>query len=298
MKLYFYLLGQKGFNVIESVINTLGPNCIFHVVIAKDANVKHDYFYEISSLCNLHNINYSERGAVTKVPIDNANWAFAVGWRWLIRDCNNLIVLHDSLLPKYRGFSPLVNMLLNEEKEIGVTALIASNEFDRGDILGQKSVEISYPIKIKDAIDKVSTLYAQLATEICHKLLSGLELEKFSQNESDATYSIWRSEDDYLIDWGMGAIFIKRFVDSVSYPYSGAATFIRKQKVRVLESEVYADVHIEHRKANIGKILFFKDNNPVVICADGLLELKLVESTSNVAIKKFSFRTKFTTGQP
>jgi len=296
MKLYFYLLGLKCFNVLDCIVSVHGASCISHVVIAKDANVKNDYFYEISNLCDFHNISYSERHDAVDFQIDDS-WAFAIGWRWLIHDCNNLIVLHDSLLPKYRGFSPLVNMLINKEKTIGVTALLASSEFDRGDILGQESIEIDYPIKIKDAISKVSILYAKLAVNICSKLLSGKEIVRTSQNECDASYSVWRSEDDYLIDWGKEAAFIKRFVDSVSYPYSGASTFIRNQKVRILESETYPDVNIEHRQENIGKILFFKNKNPVVICGDGLLELKLVESDPKLAVKEFSFRTKFTTGQ-
>ena len=49
-------------------------------------------------------------------------------------------------MPKYRGFAPLVNSLVNGEKIIGVTALFASEEYDNGDIIMQSSVDITYPI--------------------------------------------------------------------------------------------------------------------------------------------------------
>ena len=72
----------------------------------------------------------------------------AVSWRWMIKHPKNkLIVFHDSILPKYRGFAPLVNMLINGEKEIGVSAIFGADEYD-SEIISEKTT-ISYPIKIQ-----------------------------------------------------------------------------------------------------------------------------------------------------
>ena len=87
------------------------------------------------------------------------DYQLAIGWRWLISGTENLIVLHDSLLPKYRGFAPLVNSLINGEQEIGVTAIWAGPEFDAGEIIFQEKAGICYPIKIQEAIEIVSGLY-------------------------------------------------------------------------------------------------------------------------------------------
>jgi methionyl-tRNA formyltransferase len=54
--------------------------------------------------------------------------------------------MHDSLLPKYRGFAPLPNALINGEREVGVTALFASEEYDMGDIVCQRRLAVEYPM--------------------------------------------------------------------------------------------------------------------------------------------------------
>ena len=66
----------------------------------------------------------------------------------------------------------------------------------------------------------------------------------YKQNHSNATYSLWRSQEDYFIDWSQSATQIKRFIDSVSFPYSGACTSINNITYRVLEGEVIDDVII------------------------------------------------------
>ena len=48
----------------------------------------------------------------------------AAGWRWLLPSTEKLIVLHDSLLPRYRGFNPLVSQLIDKEERLGVTAVL------------------------------------------------------------------------------------------------------------------------------------------------------------------------------
>ena len=61
----------------------------------------------------------------------------------MIRDKSKLIVFHDSVLPKLRGFNPLVTSLINGYEEIGVTVLYGTEDFDRGEIILQKKVNIT-----------------------------------------------------------------------------------------------------------------------------------------------------------
>src|SRR5690606_39106999 len=97
--------------------------------------------------------------------------AIAAGWRWLINyQLSQLVVLHDSLLPKYRGFNPLVTALLARDKEIGVTAILANKDFDCGDIVDSKAISVTYPIKISDAIGNVSKLYFDLTQSLLRKI--------------------------------------------------------------------------------------------------------------------------------
>ena len=121
--------------------------------------------YLIHDLCEKEQIKWVDRSCK---PIIDSAYSIAIAWRWLIpiETHNTLIILHDSLLPKYRGFAPLVNMLINHEPSIGVTALFANEEFDRGDIICQKSDSVVYPIRIDEAIEKVSKLYVEIVLDI------------------------------------------------------------------------------------------------------------------------------------
>ena len=142
-KFVFYLLGKKGYCCLKRFLEEYSGDAISFVVLAKDRGVKNDYFVEISELCRKHGVKSYSRSDQANESFDVS---FAIGWRWLIPDSTKLIVFHDSLLPTYRGFAPLVNMLINGEEKIGVTALFASQEYDAGEIIDQQSIRITYPI--------------------------------------------------------------------------------------------------------------------------------------------------------
>ena len=223
-----------------------------------------------------------------------ASHYFAISWKWMLEiKMGTLIVLHDSLLPRYRGFNPLVSALINGDRQIGVTALYAGKDFDTGDIIAQKSAEITYPIRIQRAIDIISDLYSELVNEITAKILAGKELEVYNQDLSLVTYSLWRDEMDYLIDWNRSADYIKRFIDSVGIPYKGASSYIEGTKVRILDSEVVDDVVIINRTP--GKILFKRDGYPIVVCGKGLLKiLELVDDEHHWdMLRDLKFRVRF-----
>lgn len=288
-KISFFLMGYKGFKVLEYMISNFRNNIAF-VVSSKDASVQNDYFAEIQELSTINNVEFYDKKDTPKIT---TNYAIAISWRWLIDTKSTLIVLHDSLLPRYRGFNPLVTALINGDKTVGVTALLASKDYDKGNILAQSSIEISYPIKIKQVIEEISICYIQLV----HTVLANLNKPEFmlgrEQKEELATYSIWRNQEDYKIDWNKDSEAIKRFIDAVSFPYAGASTFLNgKDEIRVLEVELVDDVFVEDRSRQIGKVIFMEDAKPTIICAKGLLRItKMLDSSENIYLFK-NFRTK------
>jgi len=291
MKIGLYLIGAKGFSVLERLLAEYGASCIAFVVAAQDTGTEEDYFDEINALCFEAEINFYKRSNESKELL-RADYFFAVGWRWLIKNSSKLVVFHDSLLPKYRGFSPLVNMLINGEKEIGVTALLASDEYDRGDILDYGSIALQYPIKISAAIKLISPIYANLAVGIYQRLLSGGDLSGQPQDESLATYSLWRDEEDYCIDWSSSSVDIERFCNSVGYPYKGACAYVRGDRVWIRDVEPMHDVFVESRKSNVGKVIFVVGGAPVVVCGTGLLKVTDYRFECD-GEKKINFRTRF-----
>lgn len=293
MNITLYLMTQKGFEVLNALVDSNLKSVISAIVVGRDKNIDNDFADEIISICKQNNINQLERNEDFKVTSD---YSIAISWRWLIPDnSSKLIVLHDSLLPKYRGFAPLVNMLCNKENEIGVTAIFASDEYDKGDIIAQSSTKINYPIKVSHAIDLISKNYIDLVIGIFTALKKGDEIIAVPQEEKLATYSLWRDEEDYIINWLKNSDEILNFINAVSSPYKGAVAYINGlQKVRILEAELESDVPIENR--DVGKVIFVKNKLPVIVCGSGLIKLLKVvdDKTLEDVLPLKNFRIRLT----
>jgi methionyl-tRNA formyltransferase len=113
------------------------------------------------------------------------------------------------------------------------------------------------------------------------------------QIESEATYSVWLNGDDYFIDWNWNADKIKRKIDACCSPYEGAKCRINDEVIIILEADVVADVKVENRMQ--GKVLFIKDDCPIVICGEGLLQIKkaIYKNSSKMLLPLNNFRIKF-----
>ncbi|MFC4817391.1 formyltransferase family protein [Flavobacterium sp. GCM10023249] len=286
-----YGLGYKALKAISELDQTL-IEAIDLLIIAKDKSIVNDYSEAIEKIAIERKINYKFRSGDDSIL--SASYHIAIGWRWLINVGENekLIVIHDSLLPKYRGFNPLVTALLNGDEKVGVTALFGTESYDKGDVIYQSSITVKYPIKINEAITLISDLYAELLIKILAKISGNVDLEAIPQNEEDATYSLWRDEEDYAIDWNNDAAYIKRLVDSVGYPYNGASCFYENEKIRIEEVTLIDDVSIENRQA--GKLIFKDNRKPVIVCGKGLLRIDVAkhENGNEVVFNSFRIRLK------
>jgi methionyl-tRNA formyltransferase len=289
-KLTVFAMTEKGYAVVKLLLSRY-PGLVAAVVASRDRGIATDCFDKIAELCHTNNTQFYDR---TDGYTMRTDYALVVAWRWLIDiGSARLIIFHDSLLPRYRGFNPLVTSLINGDKIIGVTALFATTEYDRGDIIAQSSSVISYPIRIQEAIKTVIVNYEFLVANIAEHLMDGNEPDAKPQVEADASYSLWRDEEDYFVDWSHSAIDIKRFVDAVGYPYKGAAATLNGRVVRIREAEVMEDVRIANRTA--GKVIFLKDAKPIVVCGRGLLKItELVEDGTGASLLPISrFRIRF-----
>ena len=290
MKFGLFLMTQKGFDVLNSLTKCQQTQFIDFICIGKDSNLEDDCSDKIKELCEIHSIAYFFKESLSEKVL-NSDFYIAISWRWLL-DLPNLIIIHDSVLPKYRGFAPLVNMLINGENEIGATAIFASNEYDKGEIIAQEKIAIQYPITIAEAINAVGNLYVNLVNQIISQGVSNSFQPKV-QNENEATYSLWLDQEDYFIDWNWTAEKIKRKIDACGFPYDGAKTILENDIIVVEKAEVEQDVQIENR--TVGKVIFVKENCPIIVCGKGLLRLtaaKNVNTKENI-LPLSKFRLKF-----
>lgn len=282
---------NKGFQVLKSVVENNYILIVDQVIIGIDKSVINDYSGEIRELCEDNQLTHYFSNEKFNI---NSQYALAVSWRWIINFENlKLIVLHDSLLPKYRGFAPLVNALINEEDFIGVTALFASEEYDTGPIILQRQIPLEFPVKINDAIEKICILYSEIVISIFEKINSNVILDSFEQQEEEASYSLWLDSEDYFINWNYSSTKIRRFIDAVGYPYQGAKCLMNGEIVVIHNATPIEDLKIENR--DIGKVIFIQQHKPVVVCGQGLLKIDeaVFENSNENIFPLKKFRTRF-----
>ncbi|MEI8123624.1 MAG: methionyl-tRNA formyltransferase, partial [bacterium] len=108
--------------------------------------------------------------------------------------------IHPSLLPKYRGPSPLQTQILNDEKDIGVSIMLIDEQVDHGAIISQKKVEIpNWPIGFNLLQETLAKKGSEMLVEILPKWIKG-EIKEIEQNHDEATFTKKVEKTDGLID--------------------------------------------------------------------------------------------------
>lgn len=207
-------------------------------------------------------------------PVRDNELTFVVGWQYLFKNWySSTVVFHDSLLPRYRGFAPTVTALIKGEQNIGVTAALLESGIDAGPIVAQAATDICYPIQIEEALRIQVGLMCNLISPIVQDWSQG-KLKGTAQDNSMASYSLWRDKSDYQIDWTKSAAEIRRFIDAVGYPYEGAKTMADENMLVIQSATEVEDVRFECR--DVGKVWQIHDGKPTVVCGAGLLKLSKI----------------------
>lgn len=225
---------------------------------------------KIEELCNAKRVRV-RHGARNFVDIGSEiELVFVVGWQYLLPPDPRLVVFHDSLLPRLRGFAPTVTALILGNTEIGVTALRPVGEPDAGPILAQHAQLVAYPAKIRDVLHQLTEAYVACARDVIAQFAAG-SLVEIIQDPAAVTHSIWRGDEDYFIDWADDAGRICRTVDALGWPYSGARTRLGAATLTVLEAVPGPDVRFEITQP--GKLWSLSDGAPTVVCGTGTVTL-------------------------
>jgi len=137
--------------------------------------------------------------------------------------------LHGSLLPKYRGRCPINWVLVNGEKETGVTLHYMTPRPDDGDIVHQKKIIITDDDTARSLHEKAAQAASALLDEVLPQLKDGTASRK-PQDHSKATYYGGRTPADGQIDWRSRAEQVRNLVRAVTRPYPGAFSYIANEK--------------------------------------------------------------------
>jgi methionyl-tRNA formyltransferase len=169
--------------------------------------------------------------------------------------------VHDSLLPAYAGFSPLIWALINGEPEVGVTAHLMNETLDAGDIVVQRAIPVGPHDTATDLFHRTVALIAPVVTEALSRIASG-RLDLSPQDRRQASFFHKRSEVDSMIDWSWPAEDLERLVRAQSDPYPNAFTYHDGTRIRVVEAAV--------SRGNYGGTpgrVFIREDDGIVIVA-------------------------------
>lgn len=143
--------------------------------------------------------------------------------------------VHWSLLPKYRGGSPLVWAMINGEAETGASLFYLEDQVDAGDVIAQTRVSIGENDEVGAMIHRLNIASGDLVVEHIPKLLRGVAPRR-AQEESQATYFPPRAPEDGRIDWSWPARRIYDFIRAQTLPYPCAFFFYNGQKIKIVKA--------------------------------------------------------------
>lgn len=194
---------------------------------------------------------------------------------------------HAGKLPFYRGRNILNWALINDEKEIGVTCHYIDEGIDTGDIIIQKTFEVTEEDDYKTVLEKAIQLCPEVLIESIHAIASGNNWR--IKQSKEGSYFPMRVEGDEYINWEWPSRRIFNFVRAITFPGPYARTWLfhskKKEYIEVLIKKVQLKENSIEYICTPGAILGKNENNYLIKTGNSFIELIEYEIL-NTEIKK------------
>lgn len=194
-----------------------------------------------------------------------------------ILDIAPCINLHASLLPKYRGASPIQESLLNDDNYTGVTSMLMEEGLDSGDILGLQYLKITSTMEVSEAFEKLSIIAANLTITTLDNFEN---IKPIKQNEAEVSFCKKIKKDDGLVNFTNAK---KLFLKYKAYSFWPGIFLESELKLKDIEL-------VDENSINqSGKILEISKDFIIVGCKKGSLKIKTLQAPSKKAISSADF---------
>lgn len=177
--------------------------------------------------------------------------------------------IHASLLPKYRGASPIQNVILNGEEKTGVTIMQMDAGIDTGDMLYQKEIDIERTDTFETLHDKLMVLGGKAIVEALPLLEQG-ELEPVSQDEELSCHAPLITKEMGRLDFKQDAYTLELKVRGMN-PWPSAYTTYRGKQLKIWDA--VAEEQGKKDDDNCGKILQVNKDCVVIGTGKGILKI-------------------------
>ncbi|TFH17591.1 MAG: bifunctional UDP-4-amino-4-deoxy-L-arabinose formyltransferase/UDP-glucuronic acid oxidase ArnA [Lentisphaerales bacterium] len=184
--------------------------------------------------------------------------------------------LHGSLLPAYRGRCPINWVLVNGEKETGVTLHHMTQLPDDGDIVDQEKITIDHDDTARTLHDKAASAAERVLDRVLPDINAGKASRK-PQDSSTASYFRGRRPADGHIDWSLSSTQVRNLVRAVTRPYPGAFTHVGDRKFTVWSASPAKATGKNNKPGTILSV------DPLVItCGDGAIKVDYGQPANGV----------------
>lgn len=211
---------------------------------------------------------------------------FVMGWYAIISEAlldkirGGFIGIHSSLLPKHRGFAPVVWAMIAGEDKTGFSVFSLDRGMDTGDVWYQKEIAIEKCDYIADVLKKIDVEIDKFFDLGFERILLG-QVRPEHQRKENVSYGAKRTNEDGKINWEKTAWEIYNFIRAQSKPYPGAYAFYQSQLVRIWKADIFPYM-IQGTPGQVGMINRER-NEVVVVCGnDTGIVLHELEVSGNI----------------
>lgn len=180
------------------------------------------------------------------------------------------INIHPSLLPRFRGPTPVVSAILAGDSVTGVSIMRLDAGMDTGPILAQRKVPLKGDERGDNLTEALFELGSQMLLEVLPAYAEG-SLQPQPQAEEGVTISKMLSKEDGIIDWKQSAVQIERAVRAFD-PWPGTSTTWGGQNVKIVDARVAAG----NSEAAPGSVIASR-NQLLVATGSGILEITQIQ---------------------
>lgn len=192
------------------------------------------------------------------------------------------INVHGSLLPKYRGGSPIQTAIINGEKETGITVMYMASKMDSGNIIAQRSIPILDTDDNGTMFNKLSVLGRDLLMEVLPSIFDKTN-PSIPQDETKVTYAYNISHEQQFINWNKTSKEIVNLIRGLA-PNPTALTSIDGTIIKVFKAKEVS-IDTKHTPGEVIKL----NKELLIATADGAVSiLELQQSGKNkMDVKSF-----------
>lgn len=189
--------------------------------------------------------------------------------------------VHASLLPKYRGSSPIQWSIINGDEKTGITIMKTVKAVDAGDVLLEKETEIGKKETAGELFDRLAILGGEAIVEAISLVESG-KATFTPQDESKVTHCSMINKGDGLVDFSKSAKEIDCFVRGMT-PWPSAYTHIGEKTLKIFDVEKVELFDLEKsneqfENAKFGEVVLADKNHGLIVkVADGFIRLHVIQ---------------------